>query len=163
MKKLIFSFMFMFMFFSSSSFALELPDKIQNWYSVSEYITPLIASANSQDLGRIVYKTYERRKSKGELQIIMTEGKGTGSLYVPSTVKNSKGVMPLDSGYKILNVSGKNAILETQPNLPLALAINYSDNVILTIESYSFNSQNNQTQDEEKLLKFAEELIELLI
>ena len=144
----------MFMFSSTSSFALELPDKIQNWYSVSESVTPLIASANSQDLGRIVYKSYARTKPKGELQIIMTEGKGTGSLYVPSDIKNSKGVMPLDSDYKILNISGKKAILETQPNLPVALAVNYSENVVLTIESYSFSHQ-----DEDKLVKFAEELM----
>ena len=83
----------------------------------------------------------------------MTEGKGTGNLYVPSSVKNSKGVMPLNSGYEILNVSGKKSILETHENLPLALAINYSEDIILTIETYSLNR--------EEILKFAEKLLDI--
>ena len=149
LKKIIFA--FIFMCFSSSAFSFELPNEIQNWHSVSEFVTPLIAS--EKDFGRVIYKNYESEKPKGFLQIIMTEGKGTGNLYVPSSVKNSKGVMPLNSGYEILNVSGKKSILETHENLPLALAINYSEDIILTIETYSLNR--------EEILKFAEKLLDI--
>ncbi|MBR0234744.1 MAG: hypothetical protein IJQ99_09850 [Synergistaceae bacterium] len=147
LKKIILT--FLFVIFSSGAFAFELPDKIKDWHLVSEFVTPLIAG--EKDFGRVVYKNYERESPKGFLQIIMTDGTGTGNLYVPSDTNNSKGVIPFNSDYKVLEISGKKAILETQENLPLSLALNYSDNIIITIESYSFN--------ENEIIRFMEELL----
>ncbi len=149
MKK--FLLILIFALLNSCAYALELPEKINDWHSVNEFVAPLIASEKSQDLGKIIYKDYERENPKKTLQIILTEGKGTGSLYVPEKVKTSKGLMPSEAGYKILNVAGKRAILETQSYLPLVLAINIDNNIVLTIESKSLN--------ENEIVKFAEELL----
>ena len=149
MKK--FLLIFICMLLSSCAYSLELPEKINDWHSVNEFITPLIASEKSQDLGRVIYKDYERENPKKNLQIILTEGKGTGNLYVPEKVKTSKGLMPSEAGYKILNVAGKSAILETQSYLPLVLAVKVDNNIVLTIESKSLN--------ENEIVKFAEELL----
>ena len=146
MKKIILSALFMFMF-SSSCFAFEF----QDWHLINEYVTPLILDANSEDMGKIIYKTYENNNSKKTFEIIFTQGNGTGSLYIPEEIKNSKGVMPSDSEYKILEVKGKKAILENQSYLPLALSVNFDDNIVLNIESSSLN--------QEELIKIAEEIL----
>ncbi len=88
---------------------------------------------------------------KGTLQIIMTEGRGTGSLYVPEGVRDSKGAMPAESGYEILNVAGRKSVLERREYMPLALAVDVAENVILTIETGSL------TEDE--IVSFAEEVL----
>ena len=148
MKKIFAALIFALL--SSGAYALELPEKIYEWYLTGEYVQALMPDAISEDLGRVIYKTYERDAPKGTLEIILTEGTGTGSLYVPDELKKSKGLMPA-SEYKIFEVNGKKAILENQSYLPLAVAVNVSDDVILTIESPSLN------QDE--LIKIAEEIL----
>ena len=145
MKKFL-ALTFMFMF-SSSCFAFEF----QDWHLINEYVTPLILDANSEDMGKIIYKTYENNNSKKTFEIIFTQGNGTGGLYIPEEIKNSKGVMPSDSEYKILEVKGKKAILENQSYLPLVLAVNVSDDTVLTIESSSLS--------QEELIKTAEEIL----
>ncbi len=72
MRKFLFIFIAL-LFISSNSFALELPDKIQDWHAVNSKIVPLIAS--NQDLGQIVYKSYLRNNPRGNLEIILTQGK----------------------------------------------------------------------------------------
>ena len=148
MKKIFAALIFALL--SSGAYALELPEKIYEWHLTGGYVQPLNLEATSEDLGRVIYKTYERDAPKGTLEIILTEGTGTGSLYVPDEVKKSKGLMPA-SEYKIFEVNGKKAILENQSYLPLALAVNVTDDVVLTIESPSLN------QDE--LIKIAEEIL----
>ncbi|MBQ7560141.1 MAG: DUF4367 domain-containing protein [Synergistaceae bacterium] len=148
MKK-FFALIFIFIL-SSQAYALELPEKIYEWYLTGGYVQPLNLEVTSEDLGRVIYKTYKRDAPKGTLEIILTEGTGTGSLYVPDEVKKSKGLMPA-SEYKIFEVNGKKAILENQSYLPLALAVCVNDDVVLTIESASLN------QDE--LIKIAEEIL----
>ena len=148
MKKIFAALIFALL--SSGAYALELPEKIYEWHLTGGYVQPLNLEATSEDLGRVIYKTYERDAPKGTLEIILTEGTGTGSLYVPDELKKSKGLMPA-SEYKIFEVNGKKAILENQSYLPLAVAVNVSDDVILTIESPSLN------QDE--LIKIAEEIL----
>ena len=148
MKKIFAALIFALL--SSGAYALELPEKIYEWHLTGGYVQALMPDAISEDLGRVIYKTYERDAPKGTLEIILTEGTGTGSLYVPDEVKKSKGLMPA-SEYKIFEVNGKKAILENQSYLPLAVAVNVSDDVILTIESPSLN------QDE--LIKIAEEIL----
>ena len=135
---LILNFTFNFTF-NFTSCAFEIPDKIGEWYLEREYSQPLIADVKSQDLGCVVYRNYRRNSPIGTLEIILTQGKGTGNLYVPDTVGNSKGVMSSEADYKILEISGKKAILENQSYLPLALAVNADDNVVFTIESSSLN------------------------
>ena len=142
--KLILIFIFMF---SNSCSAFEF----QEWHLINENITPLILDANSEDVGKIIYETYESNNSKKTFEIIFTQGKGTGSLYIPDKIKNSKGVMPSDSEYKIFEIKGKKAILENQSYLPLAIAINFNDNAVITIESSSLS--------EEELIKIAEEIL----
>ena len=133
------------------SYGFEIPDKINEWHLVKEFSQPLIADVKSQDLGCVIYKKYERNSPVGTLQIILTEGKGTGNLYVPENVKNSKGVMPAGAGYKVIEISGKKAILENQSYMPLALAVNVDENIILTIESKAL--------DENEIVNFAKEIL----
>ena len=133
-------FLIIIAFFLFSPFIAHAEIKISDWTLTKEFITPLIPDANSEDLGRVIYKTYERKSPRGILEIILTEGKGTGNLYVPENVDENKKLMPA-SEYKILEVDGHKAILENQSFLPLVLAINVDDNVILNIESSSLNQE----------------------
>ena len=133
------------------AFALELPDAVNEWRCVKEDVVPLVLDANHENLGRMVYRDYVRDFPKGTVQVIMSEGKGTGSLYVPESVRNSKGAMPSESGYKIMNIAGRKSVLENRAYMPLALAVEAGDNVILTIETGSL------TEDE--IVSFAEEIL----
>lgn len=154
MKK-IFLILFFALVFVNPCGSFEINEneiKISGWVLKNESVTPLIASANSEDLGRVIYKTYERKSPRAAVEIILTEGKGCGSLYVPGNVDNSKKLMPA-SEYKILEIDGHSAILENQSYLPLALAIRVSDNVVLNIESSSLN--------QEELISIAKEILSL--
>ncbi|MBQ7544563.1 MAG: hypothetical protein IJT02_06425 [Synergistaceae bacterium] len=137
----------------SVSLGLELPDSVGEWRSVNEHVVPLVLSADSEDLGRIVYRDYIRESPRGSLQVILTEGAGTGSLYVPERVRDSKGMMPSDSLYRVLDVAGHGAILEAQSYMPVALAVKAGDNIVLTIETASLS--------EAEVVKFAEEILSL--
>ena len=90
------------------------------------------------------------------MQIILTEGKGPGSLYVPEKVKDkdSEGLFPAGSGYEVINISEKRAILETSENMPLSLAVRYDDNITITIETSALNKS--------EIVKFAESLLALM-
>ena len=141
--------------FPSMSAALELPNKINEWIAAGENIVPLITQPDNIDLGRCVYKYYVSETPKGELQIILTEGRGTGPLYVPDEVRKSDEVLlPSSSGYRVMNISGKRAVLETNENLPVSLAIRYDENITLTIETNSLN--------EHEIILFAESLLAAL-
>lgn len=137
--------------FPSHINALELPDTIHEWHSVSEHVVPLIASAGSKNFGRCVYKDYVHESPKGYMQIILTEGSGTGTLYVPERINDSKGLMPSSSGYEVLNVAGHKSIIEHQMYMPSVLAVNVSKDIILTIEVGSL--------DDKKIIELAEELL----
>ncbi len=141
----------MFLMFSGRAFAFELPDAVKEWRCVKEHIVPLVLDVNSEDIGRMVYRDYEREMPKGTVQIILTEGRGTGSLYVPEGVRDSEGAMPSESGYEILSISGRKSVLEKRAYMPLALAVSAGDNVVLTIETGSL------TEDE--IVSFAEEIL----
>ena len=130
---------------------LALSFHVNNWRLVNEYITRLVLDANSQDLGQVIYRDYEHEAPAGTLQVIITQGVGTGALYVPEKVNASKGLMPSDSGYEVLKVSGRKAIIESQSFMPLVLAINVDDNTILTIESASLSH--------DEIINFAEEIL----
>ena len=112
----------------------------KDWNLTSEFTQTLIPDANSEDLGRVIYRTYEREAPRGILEIILTQGKGTGNLYIPEKINDSKKLMPA-SEYKILDINGLKAILENQSYLPLVLAIQVDDNVILNIESSSLTQE----------------------
>lgn len=129
----------------------ELPDVAGEWRCVKEQVVPLIAEANNENLGRMVYRDYEREAPFGSVQVILSEGSGTGSLYVPEKVNYSEGVMPSGSGYRLLVISGHNAILENHAYMPVALAVNAGDNVVLTIEAGSLT--------ESETVRFAEEIL----
>lgn len=137
----------------SPAAGVELPDSVGEWRRVDEYVLPLVPSANSEDLGRMVYGDYVRESPRGNLQAVLTEGTGTGSLYVPERVRDSQGMMPSDSVYSVLTVSGHRAILEAQSYMPVALAVNAGDNVILTLETASLS--------EAEVVKLAEEILSL--
>lgn len=131
--------------------ALELPNQIGEWHSVSTNILPLITAYNGESHGRVVYRTYKRESPSAIIDVILTEGSGTGSLYVPEKVNASKGIMPNDSGFEAVKVSGHDAIIESQSFMPLALAVNAGDNITLNIESPSANR--------EELMRVAEEIL----
>ena len=141
----------MFLMFSGRAFAYELPDTVSEWRCVKEHIVPLVLDVNSEDIGRMVYRDYVRDFPQGTVQIILTQGKGTGSLYVPENVRDSAGAMPSESGYKLLNIAGRKSVLENRAYMPLALAVSAGDNVVLTIETGSL------TEDE--IVSFAEEIL----
>ncbi|MBQ7577764.1 MAG: hypothetical protein IJT21_05830 [Synergistaceae bacterium] len=136
-------------FIASESFALDLPDKIQNWHLLSEDITPL--TAGNKNFGRVVYRSYLRTSPRGTLDIILTEGSGAGNLYVPECMKDSEGLFRPASDYVVLNISQKRAILERSETLPLVLAIKAGDNITLTIETHALN--------ESELINFAGDLL----
>ena len=144
MKKIFFSGLIFVFMVSHTAYALA------GWTLINEFVQPLIPSANSEDLGHVIYRTYEKKSPQETLEIILAEGKGIGNLYVPEHVKNSKGLMPA-SEYKILEVGGKKAIFEKQPYLPSALAVAVDDNIILNLESSSLN--------EKDLISIAEEIL----
>lgn len=153
MHKFSFAFaLILLLCFVSDSSALNLPDNINEWHCINEYILPIVPDADSKDLGRCVYKNYVRKNSSGELQIILTEGQGTGSLYIPDEKGKYKGVMPSDSEYKILVISGHKSILEIYKHMPLALAVSLSGDIIITIETDSL--------DEENIVKIAEIILQ---
>lgn len=142
------------MLFTSRIHALELPDEIQEWHLVSEYVLPLIASKDNTNFGRCVYKSYVRESPKSYMQVILTEGSGTGTLYVPERVNDSKGVMYSPSEYDVLNISGHNSIIEHHEHIPTALAVNISKDIILTLEAGSL--------DDNEMIELAEEFVKKL-
>ena len=60
--------------------------------------------------------------------------------------------MPSDSEYRILDIAGRKAILERHENIPLSLAVDADDNVVLTIESSAL--------DEEGIIVFAVNILQ---
>ena len=137
--------------FAQGALALELPDTCGEWRCVGEHILPLVADANGEELGRMVWRDYERESPKGSVQVILSEGTGTGGLYVPDSVNDSHGALPAESGYRLLTLAGCPAILEVHSYIPLALAVKAGDNVVLTIESPSLS--------ESEIAGFAEEIL----
>ncbi|MBR0278780.1 MAG: hypothetical protein IJQ75_02205 [Synergistaceae bacterium] len=135
-------------------FAVGLPDEIGEWHKVSENVTPLITEYNGESHGRITYRTYKRESPSAFLEVILTEGKGTGSLYVPESVNTSKGMMPSDSGFEVVKVSGHDAIIESQSYMPLVLAATLSRDIILTVETFAL--------DEKGIIDFTENMIKYL-
>ena len=153
-RKISFALIITILLFPSHIHALELPDKIHEWHSVSEHVMNLIATAGNKDFGKCTYKNYERESPRGYLQVILTEGSGTGSLYVPERVNDSKGIMQSPSGYEIVNVSGHNSIIEHHEYMPSALAVNVSKDIILTLESSSI--------DGKEMIELADEIVKNL-
>lgn len=137
--------------FAECVFALELPNQIGEWHEVSTNILPLITTYNNESHGRVVYATYKRESPSAFLDVILTEGSGTGNLYVPEKVNDSEGMMKSDSGFEVVKVSGHDAIIESQSFMPLVLAVNVGDNITLNLESPSANR--------EELMRVAEEIL----
>ena len=121
----------------SPVFAAELPEALGEWHSVSKYIQPLITEYNGESHGTVTYMIYKRESTSATLDVILTEGAGTGNLYVPEKVNTDKGMMPSDSGFEVLMVGGHDAILETHAFMPLAFTVQAGDNITLTLESPS--------------------------
>ena len=153
-RKIFFALTISLLLFPACINALELPDKIHEWHSVSEHVMNLIATAGNKNLGKCTYKNYERESPKGHMQVILTEGTGTGSLYVPERINTSKGVMSSPSRYEIVSVSGHNGIIERHGHIPPALAVSMSKDIILTLESGSI--------DDDEMIELAEELVKNL-
>lgn len=137
--------------FCGQVYAGVLPDEIGEWHKVSENILPLITEYNHESHGRVIYRTYKRESPLGVLDVILTEGTGTGNLYVPENVNAVKGMLPGDSGFETVKVSGHDAIIESQPYMPLVLAVNAGDNITLNLESLSANK--------DELIRIADEIL----
>lgn len=135
----------------SPVFAVEIPDVIDDWHMADEKIVPLITDYNNELQGRVIYRTYKRENPIGVLEVIITEGSGTGRLYVPEKVNDKKGMMPGDSGFEVLSVDGHAAVLEEQSFMPLVLAVDCGDNITLNLESPSTGK--------EELMKIAEVIL----
>lgn len=128
-----------------------LPDVVGEWRCVNEHVQSLITEYNHESHGRITYRTYTRESPAGMLEVILTEGSGAGSLYVPESVRAVKGVMPSESGFELVKVSGHDAIIEAHSYMPIALAVNAGENITFTLESPSLNR--------EELIRVAEEIL----
>ena len=135
----------------SQAFSAELPDSFGQWRSVNKNILPLVTEYNQESHGRVVYVTYKKISLSAVLDVILTEGTGAGNLYVPEKIRSEKGMMPSDSGFELLEISGRRAILERQSFMPLALSVKAGDNITLTLES----SQVGR----DELVKAAEEIL----
>ena len=135
----------------SQAFSAELPDSFGQWRSVNKNILPLVTEYNQESHGRVVYVTYSREGSSAALEAVLTEGTGTGNLYVPEKIRSEKGMMPSDSGFELLEISGHRAILERQSFMPLALSVKAGDNITLTLES--------SQAERDELVKAAEEIL----
>lgn len=116
-----------------------LPDVVGEWRCVNEHVQSLITEYNHESHGRITYRTYTRESPAGMLEVILTEGSGAGSLYVPESVRASKGVMPNESGFEVVDIDGCGAIIERHNHLPVALAVNVSGDMTLTIETLALD------------------------
>ena len=81
--------------------------------------------------------------------MILTQGEGTGSLYIPESVNGSKGVMPSGSGYEVIEIAGHNAVIEEHEYLPMSLAVDVSKDTVLTVEG----------TDRENVIRFAREIL----
>lgn len=148
MRRMIFAAV---MVFAVRAWGAELPDAVGEWRCVKEHVVPLVAEANGEQLGRIVYGDYERQAPRGSVQVIMTEGTGTGNLYVPEKVNDSDGVMPSSSGYRLLDIRGYKAILESHGGIAYALAVKAGEDLVITLESISLK--------EEALVDFAADFL----
>ena len=135
-------------------FALELPDSVGEWHSVSRHVQSLITEYNGESHGTVTYMTYVRESPSARVEVILTEGAGTGSLYVPENARGSRGVMPADSGYERLTVAGHEAVLETVPGMAVALAVCLSGDAVMTAEG--------QGVDAEGVVDFAGRMIDRL-
>ena len=138
----------------ASAYALELPENIGGWHSVSKYILPLITEYNQESQGTVTYMTYQRESPPSFIEAILSEGAGAGSLYIPPEVNTDKGMMPADSGFELLKVSGHDAIIESRPFMPLVLAVNVADNITLNLESPSAKR--------EELIRIAEDILSVI-
>lgn len=147
MRRVVFA-VIMVWLYAGCVYALELPDSVKEWRCVNEHVVPLVLDVNSENLGRMVYRDYVREFPRGSVQVILTEGRGTGSLYVPEGVRDVAGAMPAESGYELLDVAGRKSVLEKRAYMPLALAVSAGDNVVLTIETGSLS--------EKEIVNFAE-------
>ncbi len=150
MRKFLLVLLMMIML-ASCAYALELPDSVNEWHCVKEHITTLTPDADGVNRGRMVYRDYERESPQGIVHVILTEGTGTGSLYVPEKVRKPEGLTLSASEYKLLTIAGSKSIMEVHSYMPLVLAVNAGDNVVLTLESSSLN--------EHEIVSFAEEIL----
>lgn len=116
-----------------------LPDVVGEWRCVNEHVQSLITEYNHESHGKITYRTYTRESPAGMLEVILTEGSGAGSLYVPESVRASKGVMTSEAGFKVVDIDGRGAIIERHNHLPVALAVNVSSDMTLTIETLALD------------------------
>ena len=116
-----------------------LPDVVGEWRCVNEHVQSLITEYNHESHGRITYRTYTRESPAGMLEVILTEGSGAGSLYVPENVRASKGVMPSEAGFEVVDIDGCGAIIERHNHLPVALAVNVSGDMTLTVETLALD------------------------
>lgn len=147
----IFAVMIALWAFCGQAYAIELPDSFGEWRKLSGNILPLITEYNGESHGRVVYVTYRRESPSGTLDVILTEGTGAGNLYVPEKVNTAKGMMPSDSGYEVVKVSGHDAIIESQSYMPVVLSVKVGENITLNLESPSAGK--------EELMRIAEEIL----
>lgn len=111
---------------------LILPETVGGWHCVSEHVTPLVLAVDSSDIGTITYRDYVR--DGRTIHAILTQGTGTGSLYVPESVNDVRGVMPSGSVYELIDINGYKSILERYDYLPLSLAVHAGKDTVLTVE-----------------------------
>ncbi len=138
MKRIFFAFVVV-LALCGACHAGMLPDVVGEWRCVNEHVQSLMTEYNHESHGQITYRTYTRESPAGTLDVILTEGSGAGSLYVPENVRASKGVMPSESGFEVVDIAGLKAIIEHHNHMPVALAVNVSGDMTLTVETLALD------------------------
>ena len=128
-----------------------LPGELGDWRLSSEYVTEL---TTSQNLGKWINASYVRSEPPAQIEVQLTEGSGTGRLFVPEgAVSSDDGPIGFSSTYETLYVAGRRAILERNDVTGQALAVALGTRTV-TFESLGVSR--------EELLGFAESMIEAL-
>ena len=134
------------------NFNFNLPENFNGWNLRREYVKNLILDVNSEDLGKIIYRTYANKNNK-DLEIILMIGSSSGEFNIPNEKNLNPGIMRSDSEYKLINIFDHPAIIERVNFLPAALSIKISADCTLIFES---------DLNDEQLINLAEEFLLML-
>ena len=135
-------------------FTASLPEELGNWRLSSEYVTDLTGPENLGNVGKWTSASYVRSEPPAGIEVQLTEGPGTGELFVPEgMIFSDDGPIGFSSTYETLNVAGRRAVLERSDVTGQALA------VALETSTVTFEARGISR---EELLAFAESMIEAL-
>ena len=133
--------------------ASSLLEELGDWRLSSEHVVDLDVTAIG-NMGKWTSASYVRPAPPAVIEVQLTEGSGTGKLFVPEgTILSDDGPIGFLSTYETLSVAGRRAVLERSDVMGQALA------VALKTCTATFEARGISRQE---LLSFAESMIEAL-